>query len=73
MRDPARIDTVLEQLREVWMMDPDLRLGQLIYNAARMRDPDLLDVFNIEDGTLCKGLRRYKEAMLEAARNDAKS
>jgi len=61
MRDPARIDTILEQLREVWMLNPDLRLGQLIYNAARMRDPNLADVFNIEDGALSKGLCRYKE------------
>jgi hypothetical protein len=61
MRDPARIDTILEQLREVWMLNPDLRLGQLVYNAARMRDPNLADVFNIEDEALSKGLRRYKE------------
>lgn len=61
MRDPARIDTILEQLREVWMLNPDLRLGQLIYNAARMRDPNLADVFNIEDDSLSKGLRRYNE------------
>ena len=66
MRDPARIDTILEQLREVWMLNPDLRLGQLIYNAARMRDPNLADVFNIEDGALSKGLRRYKELINES-------
>ena len=28
----------------------------------------LCDVFKSEDGALCKGLRRYKEAMQEAGR-----
>lgn len=35
---------------------------------ARIRESDLVDVFNIEDGALCKGLRRYKEVMQEAGR-----
>lgn len=61
MRDPARIDEVLELLREVWTLQPDLRLGQLIYNAARIREPGLSDVFSIEDSSLYKGLVRYLE------------
>ena len=63
MRDPARIDEVLELLREVWTLEPDLRLGQLIFNAARIRDPELSDVFSIEDGSLRKGLIRYREQL----------
>ncbi len=61
MRDPARIDEMLAALREVWQREPDLRLGQLIFNAARMRDANIDDVFSIEDGTLHKGLIRYLE------------
>jgi uncharacterized protein YihD (DUF1040 family) len=61
MRDPARIDEVLELLREVWTLEPDLRLGQLIYNAARIREPGLSDVFSIEDSSLYKGLVLYLE------------
>lgn len=61
MRDPSRIDEVLELLRHVWTLQPDLRLGQLIYNAARMRDPELSDVFSIEDDSLRGGLVRYLE------------
>lgn len=30
MRDPARIDPILRQLRDFWIDHPDLRLGQLI-------------------------------------------
>lgn len=61
MRDPARIDEVLEVLRQVWTLQPDLRLGQLVYNAARIRDPGLRDVFSIEDDSLRDGLLRYLE------------
>ena len=33
-RDPARIDRMLAQLREIWIQVPDWRLGQLILNAT---------------------------------------
>ena len=61
MRDPARIDEILELLGKVWRAEPDLRLGQLIYNVAREREPELVDIFSIEDGTLRKGLMRQLE------------
>lgn len=61
MRDPARIYELLKLLREIWTLEPDLRLGQLIYNAARIREPGLSDVFSIEDSGLYKGLVRYHE------------
>lgn len=61
MRDPARIDEMVLVLRDIWRREPDLRLGQLIFNAARMGDSTVEDVFNIEDGVLRKGLVRYLE------------
>lgn len=63
MRDPARIDQVLALLEEVWRRDPELRLGQLIYNAARLREPQLFDVFSIEDSILQESLIRYLEQL----------
>jgi len=30
MRDPDRIPKILNEIKEVWEMNPDLRLGQLI-------------------------------------------
>lgn len=59
MRDPGRIDEMLALLREAWLRNTDSRLGQLVFNAARERDPDITDVFNIEDEVLRKGLLRY--------------
>ena len=69
MRDPARIEEMLHLLGQVWRRDPDLRLGQIIFNAARSRDPEFSDVFSIEDGTLRKGLVRYLQQM-DSAGND---
>ncbi|CAM3956142.1 DUF1040 family protein [Ectopseudomonas alcaliphila] len=61
MRDPERIDDMLDLIREVWQSNPDLRLGQLIVNAARMHEPATEKIFHIEDGSLAKGLMRYLE------------
>ena len=34
MRNPARIDRIIEKLRAAWHAAPDLRLGQLVETAA---------------------------------------
>jgi uncharacterized protein YihD (DUF1040 family) len=33
-RDPARIPKVLDALKELWSLEPDTRLGQLLLNFA---------------------------------------
>jgi hypothetical protein len=57
MRDPARIDPMLDLVREVWTRSPDLRLGQLIVNAVRPGEP-CPEVFSIEDTVLARRLER---------------
>jgi len=52
-RDPNRIPKVLETLLREWMRDADMRLGQLIVNAATRAG---VDPFYIEDEVLCKYL-----------------
>lgn len=70
MRDPARIDDMVELLSEIWRHEPDLRLGQLVFNAARMRSPNIDDVFSIEDGDLKKGLIHYLELVKNKGMTD---
>lgn len=53
MRDPERIDGILNELGEIWKGYPDLRLGQLLLNVAR--DPML---YYIEDDELMARLER---------------
>jgi uncharacterized protein YihD (DUF1040 family) len=68
MRDPARIDQVLSVIREIWIEDPDLRLGQLLMNAARLSDPEA-DLFCIEDTVLVRKL----ETLAKRTRRDGPS
>jgi uncharacterized protein YihD (DUF1040 family) len=57
MRDPNRIHHMLQVLRNVWTLNPDLRLGQLIDNArffdeagyAPECDTSVLPIYLIED------------------------
>lgn len=55
-RDPGRIDAVLEEVRRVWLTEPDWRLGQLVCNAARVHT-GIPDPFNLEDDKLVEALR----------------
>jgi hypothetical protein len=57
VRDQARIDQILDLLREVWTRSPDLRLGQLIVNAVGAREP-CSEVYALEDTALARRLRR---------------
>lgn len=71
MRDPDRIDTVLNKLRTFWKANPDLRLGQIISNATQTAWSDVLDlsrseddwsdtlrraIFNVEDDALLRSI-----------------
>jgi len=57
MRDPNRINEIIEALRDCWKKYPDLRLGQLIYNLNKSGNRD---VFFPEDD---KWLKWIKEAI----------
>lgn len=45
VREPQRIDRILELISIIWHYDPDLRLGQLLYNCADF----IGDIHSIED------------------------
>ena len=55
MRDPKRIDRILEIIRGIWKRNPDTRLTQLIMNALRMTE----DPYYVEDDKLEEALRNY--------------
>src|SRR4051812_16281087 len=55
MRDPERIDLVLERLGHLWRALPDWRLSQVIVNALDVTAPQ---VFYAEDDRLLVGLQR---------------
>jgi uncharacterized protein YihD (DUF1040 family) len=53
LRDPKRIEPMLELIREIWYKYPDLRLTQLIMNALKMNQ----DPYYVEDEKLEKALK----------------
>ena len=54
-RDPQRIDRMVELLREIWKLEPDWRLNQLIINSIER--PDAADsVYYVEDDRMEKNL-----------------
>jgi len=59
MRDPKRIEPILQLIREIWNKYPDLRLTQLIMNVLRMNQ----DPYYIEDDKLHEKLKDYKKLM----------
>jgi hypothetical protein len=56
--DTARIDAVLLALSTAWRANPDLRLGQLVVNAAGDADP-----FYLEDDELLAGLNTVADGL----------
>ena len=61
MRDPARIDQMLDLIREIWQRSPDLRLTQLLINAAGPSDP-CAELYQLEDTKLMKKLEAFGKA-----------
>lgn len=54
MRNKNRIEPTLNEIRAIWMDNPDMRLGQLLCNV--FRDPAL---YYVEDEDLIKALKTY--------------
>lgn len=54
MRDPKRIDRIVDKLRKLWHTRPDMRLGQLVMNVTRDETGSVSKdrAFNIEDDAI---------------------
>jgi len=55
VRSTEHIDAVLENLREAWTRNPELRLGQLLVIAVKPKMA-CTEIFHAEDEQLVKGL-----------------
>ena len=65
MRNPERIDKILEKIREVWHRNPDLRLGQLVSVVTTLDHvwPEGSDIFFIEDDVFLKKLGKFNDEL----------
>ena len=60
MRDPKRIDRILQEISNIWHKYPDMRLGQLIGNV--LEGPSL---YYVEDDGLVNALKDTYEGARE--------
>ena len=72
MRDINRIEPMLELVRELWIACPDMRLGQLVHNAAAITGWGNNDIFHIEDDQLTHGIKLLKEGAHNEANTQKK-
>ena len=72
MRDPDRINIVLEEIRRIWLHDPDLRLGQLLMVAVRPKD-SCPELFYIEEKDLMKRLEEYSRRKMTGNSSEEES
>ena len=72
MRDVNRIPQILNDLKKIWELTPDIRLGQLLLNAVDhnettlfyIEDQDLIDkMYHEIYSNLMKDLRKYHSTM----------
>jgi uncharacterized protein YihD (DUF1040 family) len=72
MRNPERIDQILEMLRSVWKLHPDLRLTQLVVSLVCPKDP-CPEVYSFEDTQLVKRLKVELEKITNQLRAEPSS
>jgi hypothetical protein len=56
LRDPSRIEVLLELLRQYWKQNPDLRIGQIITNLSSSKRMSI-DPYYIEDDMIINSLK----------------
>ena len=75
MRDIKRIDTIMDKFKEVWLLYPDLRFGQLVENIISFSKPNLVSqndrivwaeafeiiLWNWEESNWEEAIKKFKE------------
>jgi hypothetical protein len=62
MRDANRIRPLMDLITQIWSSKPDLRLGQILTNAAVVVEgPN--DIFYLEDDVLLEGLVKFQKGL----------
>jgi uncharacterized protein YihD (DUF1040 family) len=57
MREKDRINRILNNIEELWIANPDLRLMQLLMNVLQLNQ----DPYYVEDDILEKKLKEYSD------------
>lgn len=68
MRDPNRIERILNKIEAIWINEPDIRLGQMLVNFAPPRLQN--DIFYLEDDELEKELDKEIEMIISRGKDN---
>lgn len=68
MRDPKRIDVILQEISNIWHKYPDMRLGQLIGNVL-----EGASLYYVEDNGLVNALKDMYDNAKEPVKFDDES
>lgn len=66
MRDPKRINPIIERLRALWLSQPDLRFSQLFINIINTTAPD---IFYLEDDKFEEMVEAFEKRFDDAGTN----
>ena len=69
MRDPRRIDNLLNIIRVYWKKNPNMRLSQILSIAAYKAQWINKDLFYLEDNKLFEGLTKLMVEGNESSNN----
>lgn len=58
VRNPERIPHMINLMLAAWVLYPDMRMGQLLMNAARFGGHGPNDIWNVEEEVFAQGLLR---------------
>jgi hypothetical protein len=66
MRNPLRIARITKKLLKAWVVMPDMRFGQLIFNIMRITQPfdSVHALWNVEDDEFEQHLDKFFETHL---------
>lgn len=65
MRDINRIKPLIHRLEQLWLQNPDFRLGQLVMVIARTGEVNP-ELFNMEDDVMLSKLEEIEEILRNA-------
>ena len=60
MRNPERIEKVMNIVERIWKKEPDLRFGQIISVIDSLSDND---IFHLEDDKMIKLLKQFEKSL----------
>ena len=60
MRNPERIEKVMNIVERIWKKEPDLRFGQIINVIDSLSDDD---VFHLEDDKMIELLKQFEKSL----------